>query len=146
MRCSWVKKMLFLCLAAKEFSFEMYIFPTSLHNFRKNSVEKYLKMPAANPMYYNTSYKCTTITWKLTVVCTQKDTHKKFARGKLSCFNKPERTLYFSFCLANNIGSAKAYIPNWKGFRSHLRYISTNYKWGSICRSIHGSSHRGHQS
>ena len=69
-------------------------------------------MPAANPMYYNTSYKCTTITWKLTVVCTQKDTHKKFARGKLSCFNKPERTLYFSFCLANNIGSAKAYIPN----------------------------------
>ena len=98
--------MLFLCLAAKEFSFEMYIFPTSLHNFRKNSGEKYLKMPAANPMYYNTSYKCTTITWKLTVVCTQKDTHKKFARGKLSCFNKPERTLYFSFCLANNIGSA----------------------------------------
>ena len=107
------KRCSFLCLAAKEFSFEMSIFFPHLCTIsEKNSGEKYLKMPAANPMYYNTSYKCTTITWKLTVVCTQKDTHKKFARGKLSCFNKPERTLYFSFCLANNIGSAKAYIPN----------------------------------
>ena len=100
------KRCYFCAWQQKSFHLKCIFFPHLCTISEKNSGVKYLKMPAANPMYYNTSYKCTTITWKLTVVCTQKDTHKKFARGKLSCFNKPERTLYFSFCLANNIGSA----------------------------------------